>query len=119
MLERDELILELGQQISDAFPKSVLLKHGTILSVDFKEMATAVYNAGYRKQSEPEQDRKYRHAVLVLQAIAQRSGGDGESWNDYGMASAFCDCREAAERCLKYLGEDTKMPNREKTIPQK
>ena len=58
-------------------------------------------------------EKKYRHAILVLQAISQRSGGckDGR-WDEWTEAAAFGDCTRAAERALEYLGEKTIMPNK-------
>lgn len=56
--------------------------------------------------------KKYRLAVLVLQAISQRAGdsksGGHDEWTE---AKAFIDCRTAATMCLERLGEDTEMPN--------
>ena len=58
-------------------------------------------------------EEKYRHAVLVLQAISQRSGGyKSGGWDEWSEADAFTDCQCAAGRALKYLGEDTIMPNK-------
>ena len=51
-------------------------------------------------------EEKYHHAIIVLQAIAQRIGYD-----EWSQAEAFCDCREAAIRCLLKLGEPTKLYN--------
>lgn len=61
-------------------------------------------------------EKKYRHAVLVLQAISQRSGcyKDG-SCDEWSEADAFDDCQKAAERALEYLGEPTEMPNKVKS----
>ena len=61
-------------------------------------------------------EKKYRHAILTLQAIAQRSGGgkDG-TWDEWTEAAAFGDCRRAAYRALEYLGEPTTMPNKAKS----
>lgn len=55
-------------------------------------------------------EEKYHHAIIVLQAISQRSGRD-KIWgyNEYTEAEAFRDCREAARRCLLKLGESTKL----------
>jgi len=60
---------------------------------------------------------KYKHAVLTLQAISQRTGaGDKHGWFDeWTQAGAFVDCRKAAHRCLKYIGEPTEMPNRRRS----
>ncbi len=60
-------------------------------------------------------EKKYRHAILVLQAISQRSGcyKDG-SCDEWSEAAAFGDCGRAAEKALKYLGEQTVMPNKAK-----
>ena len=53
-------------------------------------------------------EKKYRHAILVLQAIAQRDGSSkAYGFNEWTQAAAFCDCREAARRCLLKLGEKT------------
>lgn len=53
-------------------------------------------------------EEKYKHAILVLQAIAQRTGKDKRfGFNEWTQAEAFCDCREAARRCLLKLGEKT------------
>uniref|UniRef100_A0AAU8B7X6 Uncharacterized protein n=1 Tax=Dulem virus 34 TaxID=3145752 RepID=A0AAU8B7X6_9CAUD len=55
---------------------------------------------------------KYRHAVLVLQAIANRKGTDKNGcWNEWTEAAAYGDCRNAAIRALEYLGEPRKLPN--------
>lgn len=60
-------------------------------------------------------EKKYKHAILVLQAIAQRSGGyrDG-GVDEWSQSDAFLDCSKAAERALEYLGEPTTMPNKKK-----
>lgn len=56
---------------------------------------------------------KYNHAILVLQAIAQRSGGcKNGGFDEWTESEAFRDCRYAAARALKYLGEPRTMPNR-------
>ena len=53
-------------------------------------------------------EEKYKHAILVLQAISQRSGRDKKfGFNEWTEANAFHDCREAATRCLLKLGEAT------------
>lgn len=53
-------------------------------------------------------EEKYRHAILVLQSIAQRSGRDKKfGLNEWTEANAFHDCKEAATRCLLKLGEAT------------
>ena len=58
-------------------------------------------------------EKKYNHAILALQAISQRSGAKKDGcWDEWTEASAFGDCREAAEKALKYLGEQTIMPNK-------
>lgn len=58
--------------------------------------------------NEPSLEKKYKHAILVLQAIAQRDGSSKEfGFNEWTKAEAFCDCREAARRCLLKLGEKT------------
>ena len=59
-------------------------------------------------------EEKYNHALLVLHAIAQRR----TKWNEWDEAQAFCDCREAARRCLlKLEGDECKelKPIRNKT----
>lgn len=60
-------------------------------------------------------EKKYKHAILVLQAIAQRDGcyknGSCDEWSE---ADAYLDCQKAAERALEYLGEPTTMPNKKK-----
>lgn len=54
-------------------------------------------------------EAKYRHAVLVLQAIANRKGaGKNGCWNEWTEAEAYRDCRTAAIRALEYLGESRK-----------
>lgn len=61
-------------------------------------------------------EKKYKHAILVLQAIAQRSGGyKGGGWDEWSEAAAFGDCTRAAHRALEYLGEPTTMPNKTKS----
>lgn len=57
-------------------------------------------------------EKKYSHAILVLQAISQRSGANDQWWDEWSEAEAFRDCREAARKALKYLGEPTSMPNK-------
>lgn len=70
-------------------------------------------------------EKKYRHAILVLQAIAQRTGeakipGSNDKYCDeWTVAEAFDDCVEAATRALKYLGEQTIMPNKAAKIKRK
>ena len=56
-------------------------------------------------------EEKYKHAILVLQAIAQHKGNNKFGINEWTQAEAFCDCREAAYRCLLKLGEPTRMVN--------
>ena len=59
--------------------------------------------------------KKYRKAILVLQAIAQRTGcysGSFGGYDEWSQAEAFIDCRIAARRCLKKLGENLIMPNK-------
>lgn len=54
--------------------------------------------------------RRYNHAIKVLQAIAQRNGRDRYGCLDeWAEARAFRDCQRAAYKCLRYLGEPTKM----------
>ena len=61
-------------------------------------------------------EQKYNKAILVLQAIAQHRGSNGRGSNEYfdewTQARAFKSCREAALRCLKYLGEPVTMTNK-------
>ena len=53
-------------------------------------------------------EQKYKHAILVLQAISQRDGrGKDGTLNEWTQARAFCDCSQAAYRCLLKLGEKT------------
>ena len=53
-------------------------------------------------------EQKYKHAILVLQAISQRDGRDKDgTLNEWTQAQAFCDCSQAAYRCLLKLGEKT------------
>lgn len=60
-------------------------------------------------------EKKYRHAVLVLQAISQRDGCyKNGSCDERSEAYAYQDCQEAAHRALEYLGEPTTMPNKAK-----
>lgn len=57
---------------------------------------------------EPSLEKKYRYAILVLQAIAQRDGSSKTfGFNEWTEAEAFHDCREAARKCLLKLGEKT------------
>lgn len=58
-------------------------------------------------------EEKYRHAVLVLQAISQATGSykDGRT-DEWSQAWAFIGCNIAAEKALVYLGEPTIMPNK-------
>jgi hypothetical protein len=56
-------------------------------------------------------DKKYKHAVLVLQAISQRSGRNKFGYNEWTESEAFRDCKEAARRCLLKLGEPTVLQN--------
>lgn len=60
-------------------------------------------------------EEKYKHAILVLQAISQRTGcyKDG-GYDEWSLSNAFTDCRKAAFNALLYLGEPTKMPNKNK-----
>lgn len=53
-------------------------------------------------------EQKYKYAILALKAIAQHKGGDEErGFTEWTQAEAFCDCRQAAYRCLLKLGEET------------
>ena len=54
-------------------------------------------------------NEKYHHAIIVLQAISQRSGGNEFGYNEWTESEAFRDCKEAARRCLLKLGESTKL----------
>ncbi len=57
-------------------------------------------------------EEKYRLAIIALQAISQRSGESKKfGFNEWTEACAFSDCREAARRCLKKLGEDLYLSN--------
>lgn len=57
-------------------------------------------------------EAKYRHAILVLQAIANRKATDKNGcWNEWTEAEAYRDCRSAAIRALEYLGEAKKLLN--------
>lgn len=56
--------------------------------------------------------RRYKHAIKVLQAIAQHSGRDKHGcWDEWSEARAFTDCKNAAYKCLQYLDEPTVMCN--------
>lgn len=58
-------------------------------------------------------EQKYKHAILTLQAISQRSGSyKGGGCDEWSEASAFWDCKKAAKSALQYLGEQTIMPNK-------
>ena len=58
-------------------------------------------------------EQKYHHAIIVLQAISQRTASSKNfGFNEWTEAEAFRDCREAARRCLLKLGEPTKLNNR-------
>ena len=54
-------------------------------------------------------NEKYHHAILVLQAISQRSGSNKFGCNEWTESEAFRDCKETARRCLLKLGEPIKM----------
>ena len=54
-------------------------------------------------------EEKYHHAIIVLQAISQRSGRNKWGYNEWTESEAFRDCKEAARRCLLKLGESTKL----------
>ena len=93
-------------KLSDIPPEEI--RHGAKIERKYNA-ATEYENTG----DTPEEVKKYRHAVLVLQAIAQRSGGyKNGGYDEWSEASAFRDCNYAAVRCLEYIGEPTTMPNR-------
>lgn len=55
-------------------------------------------------------EEKYQHALLVLRAIANRTGENKFGFDEWTQAEAFYDCRKAAAKCLKYLDEPTQSP---------
>lgn len=58
-------------------------------------------------------EQKYKHAILTLQAISQRSGSyKGGGCDEWSEAAAFWDCKVAAKSALQCLGEQTIMPNK-------
>ncbi len=60
-------------------------------------------------------EEKYKHAIMVLQAIAQTTGKNGyEYLDEWTEAETWAACRRAAYRGLKYLGEDVIMQNKRK-----
>lgn len=55
--------------------------------------------------------KKYNHSLTVLAAIANRTGANDKAKyrDEWTEAKAFNDCKIAARRCLKYLGEEEKI----------
>ena len=67
--------------------------------------------------SEKTIEEKYKHAIIALQTIAQRDGSyENGVYNEWTEAEAFRDCKMAAIKALKYLGEDIVMSNRKNKI---
>ena len=67
--------------------------------------------------SEKTIEEKYKHAIIALQSIAQRDGSyENGVYNEWTEAEVFRDCKMAAIKALKYLGEDIVMSNRKNKI---
>ena len=56
-------------------------------------------------------EEKYKFAVKVLQAIAQRSGANKYGFNEWTESEAFRDCKRAAQKCLLRLNESLTLHN--------